>query len=159
MREAIQKTAIQAARAFHAKNNHLNREDLESEALLIMYKAVSSWSPDKGRTMKSWVAFLVHRDLKKQFRDNTLFEEINDTMISSTITNPERVSAFKEELQNVSSTAKRTLDILFSRAIHKKKKNEIKREIKSILRSEGYSWNKIQIAFNELKVIANNIGG
>lgn len=149
--DQLMKTAEQAAVAFHKRNTNLDLDDLISEAHLIMIDAFHSYDPTKGRSLKSWVGFLVHRNLRKKFWYKLKENELELETYGSDSLNPERVAIFKETLNNFSEASKEVVSIIFDKSIHEK--NEIKKE----MRKKGFAWNKIQAAFSELRTFANSM--
>lgn len=149
-------TAKQAALQFSRQRPFLDKDDVQSEAMLIMYDALNSYDPTKGRTLKSWVAFLVHRELRKvYFHALTEVSYDPDWIMTSHYNTPEKEFIFRETLTNFSEAGKEVVKMVFDGELEADGKNNVKREIKHRLRDLGYSWCKIQKAFKELKFFAN----
>jgi len=148
--------AKQAACQFSRQRPFLDKDDVQSEAMIIMYDALNSFDPIKGRTLTSWVAFMVHRELKKRF-SNALIEVCYDPnlIMATHHSTPEREYIFRETLQNFSEAGKEVVKMVFDGKLEADGKNNVKREIKHRLRNLGYSWCKIQKAFKELRFFAN----
>jgi len=155
-------TAKKAANQFSRQRSFLDKDDVRSEAVLIMYSAFDTYDPEKGRTLKSWIAFLVHRELRKMY-SNALTEVSYDPDImfnsmsnDKTTGNPERQFLFQETVDNLSEAGVEVVKMVFGGELEADGKNNVKREIKHRLRDLGYSWCKIQKAFKELKFFANS---
>ncbi len=145
------KTMHQVVYQFHKKNPHIEYNEILSEANIIFIKAIDTYNPMRERTLCSWIAFLMHRELRKQFKDLLPCVEYNDSLQNNNTYNPERIYIFKETLNNLSTASKIIIKIIFEKNISTKK------EIKKELRSQGFAWNKIQMAFCELKGVAKAI--
>jgi methylaspartate ammonia-lyase len=149
------KIVKQVSQSFYKKNTHLSYEEILDVALNSMIKALETYNPKKERTLNSWIAFIAHRELRKNFKKYTPEFEFIDYLTETNIYDPERICMFKETMENLSETAKYTVHMLLNGDISfANNKNEIKRNIKTKLREKGYAWNKIQSAFSELKTYA-----
>ena len=145
----LMKIAYQVSHSFHNKNPHIDFDDILSESHLIMIRAMETFDPEKGRSLNSWVAFLIHRNLKKIFAEHLPCVEYNDSLSRNDQFNPERIFFFKEALKSMSSASKEVINLIMKENVVTKK------EIKTELRNKGFAWNKIQKAFCELKKFAN----
>lgn len=144
---------------FFKKNPYLNYDDIFSEATNAMAKALETHNPNRERTLASWTGFIVHRELNKAFKTKNIEIEYIDHLISNNTFNPERITVFKNTLENLSEASKAIIEIILEDSIpdHCENKNQIKREIKNKLRRKGFAWNKIQKAFSELREYANTV--
>lgn len=160
--ESCLKTAKQAACQFHRRNWFLEKDEVEAEAQLAMMEALVTWEPTKGRTLRSWIAFIVHRTLRKRFGwDGVAFDPVeietisNEHGITMSKNNPEYLLMIKEKHEErrkqLSATAKEMLNMLNSNIEIPYKKNEAKRIIRENMREKGVAWNKIRTAFQELR--------
>lgn len=151
--------AKQVSKSFYKSNPHLNYDDIVGEALDAMIHAIDTHDPIKGRSLHSWIGFIVHRELRKTFKGFESELEFLDYFTESTIYNPERIAIFKETVENFSDASKQILLIIFNGELPTtcSGKNEVKRELKNKLREYGFAWNKIQKAFSELREYANTV--
>ncbi len=146
------KTAHQAAHSFYVKNPTYEWEEIISKSNLIMIEAIKTHDPLKGRSLKSWVAFMTHRELNRTLRNYVpVMCEYNDELTKSYSNNPERILIFKETLKSLSTASREAIDIVLCELVVDKS------EIKKRLRDRGFAYNKIQKAFNELRRFANSL--
>ncbi len=148
MQEQI-KIARQASYSFYKRNPHLEHDEIMAESNLAMMEAIETFDPTKGRSLNSWIGFIVHRHLNKTYKDYQHMEELFDWNMPNISQNPERVYIFKEVTNSLSTASKETIKMIFNDGIYAKK------ELKEKLRNKGFAWNKIQTAFYELRQIAN----
>ncbi len=152
------RTARQASYQFYRKNNCKHDiYEILGEAQLAMCEALKTFQEDRGTKVESWVGRMVHRELNKKFSEELEIINFDEGMTSNFNYNPEKMLIIKETLENFSEVAKDAIQIIFDYDIDLNKKNRVKQEIKGQLRSKGYSWNRIQIAFNELRTFANSL--
>lgn len=153
------KIAKQASYSFYQKNFHLEPDEVLAEAYSAMMEALRTFNPTKGRNLNSWVGFKVNRRLRKKFQVKEELPDDLSKIISSTYsqTNPESILLFKETINSFSDAAKETVSMLLNSQIEATGKNKTKREIKEKLRTKGFSYNKIQKAFHELRSFANSL--
>jgi DNA-directed RNA polymerase specialized sigma subunit len=143
------KIVHQVSHSFYRKHPHIEYDEIVAEACLIMIKAIETFDPEKGRSLNSWIGFMIHRNLKKVFADEMDSVEYDDGMYNCNRFDPERIFFFKESLNSLSNASKEVIQMIFHQDISTKK------EIKQALRTKGFAWNKIQKAFCELKRFAN----
>jgi len=156
--------ARKAALAFAKKHPYLEKDELVAESYVIMVDAISSWDAGKGRALNSWVAFVVHRELKKKYVSNSSTPntcEYNDELSESTVYEPERIIAFWSDIADLSTTGQEVVELLLRtpEALELSEthgKNAVKSHIKKVLRKRKTPWNKIQLAFKELRALANS---
>jgi len=155
--------ARKAALAFAKKHPYLEKDELVAESYVVMVEAISSWDSTKGRALNSWVAFIVHRELKKKYCQRNPYENVdyNDDLSESTVNEPERVISFWSDICDLSETGQQVVEMLLKtpealELSEKFGKNAVKRKIKTTLRKQEVPWNKIQLAFKELKELANS---
>lgn len=157
------KTAKQVASSFYKKNPGLEFNEILSESYLMMMDAVNTWNPEKGRTLQSWIGFIVHRELRKKLHKGELtsnspvfichYENIEEQVINHL--DPERILLEKEKIYGLSQLSRNILDMAFAEVQEgQRSKNKIKAQIKERLRTQGVSCNKIQVAFHELRMAA-----
>lgn len=162
MKEYI-KTAKQAAASFYRMNSSYNKDEVFAEAYLAMMEAMTSWDPIKGRSLKSWIGFMVHRHLRNVFWRQTsiYFEAVNvESLFNDKELNAEELLIFlekeEERKQKLSFTAREAIALL-ENEISIGKKNETKREIKKELTKKGVSQRQIKRTFQELRMTAAQI--
>ncbi len=146
MQKEIQITH-QISHIFYQKYPHIEYNEILAESNLAMIKAISTYDPVKGRTLNSWIGFLIHRELRKKFKEDILCLEYNDELQRCDRFNPERLMMFKESINSLSKAAKESIKIVLQKNIYTKK------EIKQELRLQGFAYNKIQTAFCELRKV------
>jgi hypothetical protein len=117
-----------------------------------MIEAIQTFNEEKGRSIKSWIAFMIHRNLKKMFTLEMNLDEYIDEYTSNLSYNPERILINKESLLSMSQAAKEVVNYIIKENIYEKQ------ELKQKLRTNGFAWNKIQTAFCELRKFANTLG-
>lgn len=159
------KVARQVAYSFYQKNlaplrsRAIDDKEVIAEAYFAMTKAMQSYDPSKGRSMRSWIAYLAHRRLNKMIdREIKLlkWEEAHDYEMGIASTNAEDMMMQYEKMDALSELSKHIMQMIFNAEIEVSdhNKNTIKRAIKDRLRDEGYAYNKIKSAFKELKLAA-----
>lgn len=152
----LMKVAQQAAKSYHKRHYYLTEYDeIEAEAYLAMIEAVLSYSPDRGRTQKSWVGFIVNRTLNKKFQTDTHFVDIDPEFLPSTL-DPEQICIEYEKHQQLSPLSQHVMKMVCRGELKPKndKRNWIKVAIKDNLRSQGIPWHQIKATFSELKEAA-----
>jgi len=159
------KTARQVAYSFYQKNfrklraRAIDDKEVIAEAYFAMTKAMQSYDPNKGRSIRSWTAYLAHRNLNKMlYRETKIYrtEEACDYDIGIASSNAEEMMILSEKLDSLSDISKYIMRMIYNAEIEiaDHNKNTIKRAIKDKLREEGYAYNKIKSAFKELKLAA-----
>ena len=149
------KTAQQVSAAFCRRFPRFEYNEVLSEAYIIMTDAVQSWDPVKGRALQSWIAFMIHRNLKKILFNDPMLISIEDENAMTQI-NPEQIYLEYEKLRSLSKLSQDILSMVYKGEIESKNenRNSIKAAIKNKLREKGIAFNKIQSAFHELKLAA-----
>jgi len=150
--DELYKVKWQIVASFHRKHSYLEKEEIDSTANLIMLEAIKTFDAEKGRNLKSWVGFMLHRNLKKLFCYEMNLDEYLDEFTGNFSYNPERILMTKESILSMSQAAKEIIGYVFKESIYEKK------ELKEKLRTNGFAWNKIQTAFCELRKFANALG-
>ena len=153
------KTARQASYQFCKRNGFkIDYKEAIAEAHLAMCEAELTYKEDKARKKESWVSYKVHQELNKKFKEehNDLAEFEEEIAITNK-TNPEKLLMMSEAFDSFSTAAKEAVELVLTGEIESNEKNAAKKEIKQVLRNKGYSWNKIQKAFTELKTYANSL--
>lgn len=169
--EGTMETAKAAALRFTKKNFHLHfdPDDVAGTAYLAMCKAVQSWNPEGGRSMKSWVAFLVQREFCDEFIteiDEETGGRVGVTGLDPEMEesgrdyNPERVCALYEAISNLSPAAREAARIALRGEVDAESggRNDAKRAIKKRMDELGWSAKKVRQAFTELRELANSVG-
>ena len=146
------KVTNQVASVFHRRNPSLEKAEVTAEANLAMIEAINTFDPEKGRNLKSWVGFMVHRSLRKTFQFQVEHLQYIDDLSCSRALDPERIYILKETINSFSKAAKEVITIILQNPVSRKS------EIKSQLRKQGFAFNKIQTAFTELRRFANSMG-
>lgn len=161
------KVARQAAYSFYQKNlaplksRAIDDKEVIAEAYFAVVKAMQTYDPSKGRTMKSWTAYLTHRRLRRmldrEMRVNAN-EQVYDFDIGINSSNAEEMLMHFEKVNSLSEISKHIMQMILNAEIEvaDHNKNTIKRAIKDRLREEGYAYNKIKSAFKELKMAATS---
>lgn len=151
-------TARQVAFAICKRFPWIDKEEAVAESMVIMLDAIDTWNPDKGRNIRSWIAFKCHRELKKIFLQSETsvvvytdsLIEIEESLLNEV--DPETMIVGRDKFAELSETSKDIIRMVFSGKLSKNgNKNSIKQEIKAKLRKNGVAFNKIQTAFHELK--------
>jgi len=156
------KVAGQASYAFYDRYRHylhMEAEEVKAESLLAMTEAMISYEENRGRTLESWVVYIVKRHLRKKFLKVPWIRRVHLDNFDELITDHydmERTLLIKEALDNLSPLSKEMFDIILNGELVTKDDNKttIKREIKKLLRSRGYGIQKIKSALHELKQVA-----
>lgn len=151
---------------FYRSNIRIEYGELLGEAYVAMTEAFTTWDEDKGRSLNSWVAFIVKQRLSNKFYStisNIDFAEIEETtLLQSTdpnCMNPELLCIIGETISAFSETSREIIRAIFDEEIKPVtyNKNAVTREIKNYLRSKGFPWWKIRAAFKELRQYANSL--
>ena len=162
----LMETARKASYEFYKMNPHLDYQELISEAYLAMVEAVNTWKPDGGRSLNSWVVYVVEQKLCKEFGrsiNNIDFGEVEELAIAHSsdpdCINPEILMCLNDTISSMSQTSREIIRAIFQEEITPTKlnKNAVTKEIKKYLRNKGVSWCKIQEAFKELRQYANSL--
>lgn len=153
------KITKQAAYSFCKRDSDKDKDEIFAEAYLAMAEAMISWDPVKGRTLKSWIGFMVHRHLRNTFwrKKQIFFDDIDvETLTNNKELNAEEQLISIEKKNELSTTARDVIELLLEKDFTEKK-NETKRQIKNELVSKGVSQRHVQRTFRELKTIAAQI--
>ncbi len=146
------KVASQAAKSVHNEFPYTELNELQAQSHLIMMEAFNSFNPVKGRSMKSWIGFMVHRELRKMIKKEQINSVEYDDLVHCTEKyDPERMMMFKQTIDSFSAATQEAVNLVTNELITEKQ------EIKNRLRNKGFAWNKIQKAFFELREYANSI--
>lgn len=151
------KTARQASYQFCKKNGFHEHKEVLAEAQLAMCEAQLTYKEDRERKKESWIAYVIHQELNKKFKNSSEFVELEEELTSKSTTDPERLLIMNETLNSFSKAAKEAVELIFTGEIESLGKNAAKKEIKQVLRNKGYSWDKIQNGFAELRSFANSL--
>jgi len=157
----IAKRVKQASLAFYYRINGTVRiidyGDIYSDAWETAIKAIETWDPDKGRKLESWIVFMIHRELKKNYYDFLPYEELNEEVCSCRkYPSPEQCIMTKQKFERMSPLSRWIFVSVFNGEIESRddNKNSIKQAVKKECRNNGIAWNKIRAAFHELKQAA-----
>ena len=150
------KTAKQVSAAFVRRFPRFEYNEVLSEAYIIMTDAIATWEPDKGRALQSWIAFMIHRNLKKIFFKDPIMMVTDMDEFVNTELNPEQIYLEYEKQHSLSKLSRDILRMVYNGEVPatKDNKNSIKGAIKTQLRKQGVAFNKIKSAFHELKMAA-----
>ena len=156
------KVAGQASYSFYKRwciYFHIEAEEVKAESLLAMAEAMTTYEPNRGRTLESWVVYIVKRHLRKKFLKVPWVHRVHLDDFDNLITDHydmERSLLIKEALNDLSPLSKEMFDVILNGNLVTKddNKNTIKREVKKLLRSRGYSIQRIKSALHELKTVA-----
>ena len=152
------KIAKQAAHSFCKRDGSNDKDEVFAEAYLAMVEAMISWDPAKGRMLKSWIGFMVHRHLRNTFwrQKQVFFDDIDvETLTNNKEMNAEEIIISREKKNELSSTAQEIIELLLDNDFEKK--NETKRQLKQELVNKGVSKRQVQRTFRELKTVAAQI--
>ena len=46
----------------------VGREDVQQEVLIVVWRAIQTWTPEGGRALQSWVYYCVNKNLRRRLR-------------------------------------------------------------------------------------------
>ena len=156
------KVAGQASYAFYDRWRiyfHIEAEEVKAESLLAMTEAMITYEPDRGRTLESWVVFIVKRHLRKKFLKVPWARRVHLDNFDEVITDHydmERSLLIKEALNGLSPLCKEMFDVILNGNLvtEDDNKNTIKRKLKETFQGRGYGIQRIKKALQELKTVA-----